>query len=146
MGEALTNGDEVLFRQIHPTFLEDDGEPSSQPFRPSEKDEDKLSVDRETLTTPADSHALYVSNGWESVAVYGLSVGEFGKEKLPCSSNPLEKTDKQAANPAHALADYSAFSANKQKTIAKRLKKDARARGVLFAPPKAPAASDAPAA
>ncbi len=132
MGEALTDAGEVLFRQIHPTFVEDDGEPSSQPFIPSKKDNNMLSVDRSSLTDVASSHALYIANGQASIAVYGITVDEFDKEKLPCTADPLEKTEKLAANPAHALANYAAFSAGQQKTIAKRLKIVARARGVLF--------------
>ena len=134
MGEALADAGEVLFRQIHPTFVEEDGEPSSQPFMPSKKDNNMLSVDRSSLTDAADSHALYVANGQASAAVYGLTVGEFDKENLRCTADPLAKTDKLTANPAHALADYTAHSANQQKNIAKRLKIVARARGALFAP------------
>ena len=134
MGEALVDVAEILFRQIHPTFVEDDGEPSSQPFMPSKKDNNMLSVDRSSLTDAAGSHALYVANGQASAAVYGLTVSEFGEENLPCTSDPLAKTDKLTANPAHALADYTAHSPNQQKNIAKRLKIVARARGLLFAP------------
>lgn len=134
MGEALTDADEVLFRQIHPKWVEDDGEPSSQPFIPTKKDNNKLSVDRSSLTEASDSYALFLASGLASVAVYGLTVGEFGKENLPCTADPLEKTDEQSANPAHALADYTAFSAGQQKLIARRLKIVARARGVMFSP------------
>ncbi len=137
MGEALADADEVLFRQIHPTWVEDDGEPSSQPFMPTKKDNNMLSVDRSALTEAPASHALYIASGRASVAVYSLTVGEFSKEKLPCHANPLEKTDTEAANPAHALADYTAYSANQQKNIAKRLKLVARARGCLYSPPAA---------
>lgn len=131
MGEKLINNSEVLFRQVHPSFLEKNGEPSSQPFKPSEKDANLMSVDRSTITTAAASYALYTSNGFSSVAVYGLSVGEFEVEKISCTSNPVDKTSTQAANPAHALANYENFRTSSQKNIAKRLKRVALNRGKL---------------
>ena len=126
----LTDDDEVLLRQIHPSFVQA-GEPSSQPFAPTPKDDNKLSVDRGTMTTPAASHALFTGNGHASVAVYGLSVGEFGEENLPCHSDPLAATATEAANPAHAYADYAAHVPAQQKNRAKRLKRHALARGQL---------------
>jgi hypothetical protein len=130
MDDKLSDGGEVLFRQIHPTFYQN-GEPSSQPFMPTPKDQNKLSVDRSALTTAATAHALFTANGHESVAVYGISVGEFGSEALECASDPLDATEDQQANPAHAIADYSPHGGSKQKTIAKRLKIKALARGCL---------------
>ena len=128
--ERLTDGDEVLFRQIHPSFLQR-GEPSSAPFSPTLKDGNKLSVDRSSITTATLSHELYKTNGHYSVAVYGVTVGKFEDEKIDCCSDPLEATDVQKANPAHAFADYSSHSANQQKIKAKRLKRKALARGCL---------------
>jgi hypothetical protein len=129
MRERLTYEDEVLFRQIHPSFVEKDGRPSSQPFHPTDKDDNKLSLDRSTITDAAGAFALYIGNGHKSAAVYGLSVGEFKEHNLPCVSDPLAATDDRAANPAHAYADFSQHGANKQKTVAKRLKVKALARG-----------------
>lgn len=128
MSDTLPDDDELLFRQVHPNFVVD-GQLSSQPFQPTDKDANKLSVDRSSLTDAASSHALYVANGFASAGVYALSVGEFGKETLPCVSDPLPATEVSQANPAHAVADYSAHSSSKQKTIAKRLKQKAIERG-----------------
>lgn len=127
MSEKLTNAGEVLFRQIHPSFVEN-GVPSSQPFKPTEKDQNQLSLDRSSLTTAAKSHALYLESGLSSEAVFGLTVGEFTSETINCQSDPLKGPP---ANPAHTLADYSAFTGNQQKNIAKRLKLKALARGRL---------------
>jgi hypothetical protein len=131
MGDRLTTDEELLFRQIHPSFVES-GYPSSQPFLPTSKDDNKLSVDRSTITTPSNAFALYTSNGHCSAAVYGLSVGEFKEQDLPCVSDPLEAMEDQAANPAHAYADYAQHGTSKQKNIAKRLKHRAIARGCLY--------------
>jgi hypothetical protein len=122
MADQLKNEAEVLFRQVHPSFIYGD-EPSSQPFQPTPKDDDRLSVDRSSLTTAADAYFLYTSTGRESAAVYGL--------ELPCISDPLEATEREPANPAHAYADYSAHGVSQQKNKAKRLKQKALARGRL---------------
>jgi hypothetical protein len=138
----LSDVDEVMLRQIHPTFIED-GEPSSQPFRPTPKDENKLSVDRGSKTTPAGAYDLFVASGLKSVAVYGVSVAEFGDQGVSCHPDAIEAGDGIVANPAHAFADYSAHADSKQKTVAKRIKLKAIARGRLH-PPDGPAAQDGP--
>lgn len=128
MADKLDDENELLFRQVHPSFVID-GQVSSQPFHPTDKDDNKLSVDRASLTTAANSHALYTANGFSSAAVYALNVAEFAEEALSCVSDPLPAANGLAENPAHAYADYSAFRTNQQKNIAKRLKKKAVARG-----------------
>ena len=127
----LSDDEEVLFRQVHPRFMQDNA-PSSQSFMPTPKDNNKLSVDRSALTTAKDSHGLYTGNGLESAAVYGLTVGEFRGQDIPCIEDPLDASDGKAANPAHALADYEAHTPRRQKTKAKRLKQMALARGRLY--------------
>ena len=129
--QPLCDGDEVLFRQIHPSFY-DNSYPSSGPFAPSAKDDSKLSVDRSSLTTAAASHALFTGNGFASVAVYGVSVAEFNAESLPCHPDPLRAEGALAANPAHAYADFSAFNPSQSKKIAKRLRNNAVQRGRLY--------------
>jgi hypothetical protein len=130
MNERLADGAEVLFRQIHPNFYEQ-GEPSSQAFNPTDKDDHKLSVDRSARATAAGSFALYTGNGFKSVAVYGVSVDEFTQESIACFSDPLPKVGVFAENPAHSYADYSAHRSASRKNIAKLLKRKAIARGSL---------------
>lgn len=128
--DKLSDADEVLFRQIHPSFMED-GEPSSQPFMPTPKDQNQLSVDRGSITTAKASHDLFLSAGLISAAVYGVTVGEFEEHAIACAADPIVATEEVSANPAHAYADYSPHATNKQKTLAKRIKQRALARGQL---------------
>jgi len=130
MIETLTNKEELLLRQVHPTFVQN-GQISSQPFCPTPKDDNKLSVDRASMTSPRAAHSLFIANGGQSVAVYGLSVDEFLREELTCHADPLKASDGKRANPAHAVADYSAHAPGQQKNKAKRLKLKAVARGSL---------------
>lgn len=134
MENKLTSGDEVLFRQIHPNSLQD-GEPGSDRFRPSEVDNNKLSTDRSSVTSPEAAHRLYTSTGKLSAAVFGLSVEEFATESISCVVDPIKDDPVLPDNPAHALADYSDHDAKKQKVVAKRLKSLAIKRGFLYLHP-----------
>ncbi|MDD1536094.1 MULTISPECIES: hypothetical protein [unclassified Bradyrhizobium] len=133
MKKRLTNAHEVLFRQIHPKFIEN-GEPSSDRFRPSAQDQNMLSLDRSALITASEAHAQYVATGKQSAAVFGVSVAEFAKESLTCVEDPIPVKETTPANPAHCLADYSPHALKDQKLIAKRLKRVAIARGRLHPP------------
>lgn len=130
----IEDNNEILFRQIHPTLYQD-GVIASTAFRPTPTDKGQLSVDRSSLTTSAASFDLYVSNGRESVAVYGVSVGQYGAEGVFCHPDPLPATDKLKANPAHAYADFSGIvSLKDQRRKAQRLRDRALERGRLHPP------------
>lgn len=135
MGRPLTDPNEVLFRQIHPSNYKN-GRPASDRFRPQPSDNGLMSVDRSSLTTAAASHALYTSTGSQSAAVFGVSVEEFTGEALKCLEDPLEAEVGQLANPAHASVDYTDFDEKKWKTISKRLWAKAVTRGCLHSPEK----------
>jgi hypothetical protein len=102
----ITNASEIMFRQVHP-MLYAAGAVASSAFMPTEGDRGQLSVDRESLTTPQASFDLYRENGRQSAAVYGVSVGEFTVEGIPCQPDPLPATEYLKANLAHAYADYN---------------------------------------
>jgi len=86
------------------------------------------------MTTSKDAYELYVSNKRKSVATFGVTVGEFGEQRLSCFPDPVKCTETTKANPAHARVDFSALGTNQQKKIAKRLKKAAVSRGILYKP------------
>jgi hypothetical protein len=128
MKERLADLSEILFRQIHPHFIQD-GQICSPAFCPTPKDNNLLSVDRGSLTTAQAARHLFVTNGGKSDAVYALSVEEFEQERLACHSDPIEESDGVVENLSHAVADFSVCSAQEQKKKAKRLKLKAIARG-----------------
>lgn len=130
LGDEITDPDELLFRQIHPSFIEN-GEPSSQPFRPTPKDRDLLSVDRSALTSASASFDLFIQNGYQSAAVYGVTAVEFNDESISCHSDPIPDTDDARGNPAHAVASYQTLNESKKRLVAKRIKAKALARGKL---------------
>jgi len=130
MSKLLTDHAEVLFRQIHPTYYQN-GVPSKSRFMPQPNDNGFMSVDRGKLTTAAASHAAYLAAGKQSAAVFGISVGEFASETLPCAEDPVEATDEKPANPAHALVDYTSFDEKTRRLISIRLWAKATSRGQL---------------
>ena len=126
----IGNADEIMFRQIHP-ILYQAGAVASSAFMPTEDDQGQMSVDRESLTSPKASFDLYRENGRQSAAVYGVSVGEFTVEGIPCLPDPLPATEIQKANAAHAYADYNGIGTNQRRKKAQRLRTVALRRGLL---------------
>jgi hypothetical protein len=118
----LMNDLTILFRQAHPSFVEND-EVTSQAFIPFPKDEGKPSVDDGDLTT-AEAAFNYWTNdlGNESAGTWGVTCNEVTDSGLSYESNPLPK------NPAHALIDFTAHPEKHHRKLAKKLKAFANAR------------------
>jgi hypothetical protein len=131
--EVLSNEDEVLLRQINPQWLQK-GIVTSQAFDPFPKDHGMLSVDRSDLVTPQESYQRFKADGFDSCAVYGVTVAEFDAEDIETLSDPIEASEDRRENPAHALADYRPFSKKDRKKKARALKNKSIERGVLFTP------------
>lgn len=92
-------------------------------------DDDKLSVDRSSLTTARDAYNTFIANGFKSDAVYGVTVGEFNDHDLKCYSDP------KTYNTAHSYADFSHRTRSaERKRLAKKLRDVATARGCLYQP------------
>ena len=137
-GPRLTDSSELLFRQINPKWLVDDGVPSSMSFVPSRHDTDCLSVDRSACTDAAASYRFFTSSppaglGLNSSGVWALTVDEVSKVNLAAFSDPEPASaDEIPANHAHAVIDFEGMSGNQQKNISRRLKVFATERGPLW--------------
>lgn len=125
MRNRLCNKEELLYRQIRKREM-NQGLPSSQAFRPEPKDDDRLSLDRSALTTTQKSFERFLDKGYDTVAVFGLTVGEFKGVGVLCYSDPTP------CNEAHVFANFSGFNGSQQKKKARRLKEIAIDRGQLF--------------
>jgi len=131
MKASVLDQAELLYRHVHPTFIEA-GEPSSAAFRPTSKDDGKLSVDRSSISTAEESFKLHVNGKkLQAAGTYGLLVSEFSSVEVSCFPDPLSQSDEQPANPAHAYGDFSHLNSGKQKVAAKKLKRQAIGRGCL---------------
>ena len=117
------NDDNLLYRQIHPSWITE-GEVGSQAFRPSKKDEGKLSVHDGEQVEAIDSWSHYTRvENFESVGVMAVTVGEC--KSLGLSVNPSPKL----LTPFHCEIDFTEFSGNQRKIKSQQLADFAKARG-----------------
>lgn len=118
--------DTLLLRQVHPNFVQE-GRVTSQAFRPTPKDEHRLSVDNGDRIQAKASWARFTSSpSCSSVGVMAVSQAECTAQALPVNEdgNPY---------PEHCSIDFSAFEKKEIERKAKVLSRQAQARGWLFA-------------
>lgn len=120
----LSDRDELLLRQVHPSFLAA-GSPTSQAFMPTPKDDARLSVDRGSMTTAADAFQRHASR-YVTAGVWAISVGEVGAVELHADGDPIE------GNRAHAVVVFEGKSNRDAKIAARLLARLAKDRGALY--------------
>lgn len=119
------NNNTFLLRQIHPGFVQN-GRASSQAFRPTLKDEQKLSVYDGDQITPADAFEHYTKTlKLGSSGVLAVSMAECRALDLPVTPDP-------DSFPEHVLIDFSAYGKSATEKKAKLLKAKAEVRGWLY--------------
>lgn len=108
----------LLYRQVNPSWMQN-GEPSSQVFSPTPKDEKKLSVYDGDQINAEDSWKHFTNTlGLSSKGTLAITVSEFEEEDLVVV--PDSETFKE-----HTLVDFSDYSKNQIKSKAKKLKQKA---------------------
>lgn len=124
--EILTDTEEMLFRQVHPSWV-DDGVPSSQAFIPTRKDEGELSIARGSLTTAEAAFKNYTTvQQFDSAGSWGISVGEvLTAAELNCLGAPLD------GDQAHGFVDFRGLARRQAEKKGKLLVARARQRGRL---------------
>ncbi len=121
------NSNTVLLRQVHPNFWQN-GRVASLAFRPTPKDEKKLSLYDGDKIAPQPAHRHFTAlPDCKSIGVLGVTVAECAELDLPAIEDP-------EPFPEHILLDYSAFEKKAVETKAKLLKAKAEFRGWLFGP------------
>lgn len=119
----------LLLRQIHPSFLQA-GVATSQAFRPTPKDESKLSIyDGDQIA--AEAAWVHYTAGLKlaSIGTMAVTVAECQAECLPARPDP-------EPFPEHAVIDFTGLSEGQCRAKSKKLLASAQARGFLFqAPP-----------
>lgn len=114
-----------LLRQIHPSFVQA-GRVTSQAFRPTPKDEQRLSVYDGDQIQPQAAWQHFTQNpACNSAGVLAVSKGECDGEQLPVVADGVPF-------PEHCYLDYSAFDKNTIEKKAKALSRFAQSRGWLF--------------
>jgi len=125
----------LLHRQVHPSFVQADGVSSqlfsvtSQTFRPTPKDEQKLSVYNGEKFTAEDSYDHFIKEGYVSAGVLSLSISECESESLTVleDNNPFD---------GHTHIDFTSLSVSSTEKKAKKLKRFALDRGWQHGPLK----------
>jgi hypothetical protein len=121
----LSNPDDLLFRQIHPAWI-DDGVPSSQAFKPTRKDDGMLSIALGGLSTAEGAFVHHTTVlKLASIGSWGVSVAEVSATGLTGYAEPL------ADSPAHGFIDFRELTRGQVESKAKVLLAGARARGRL---------------
>ncbi|SDZ91553.1 hypothetical protein SAMN05660909_00123 [Chitinophaga terrae (ex Kim and Jung 2007)] len=118
--------DILLFRQIHPSFVQNNGVSNqafvtSSAFKPTPKDDNKLSVYNSAFFDAKQAFEHYVKSN-KSYGVLAVSVDDCESEELLCidDNHPFE---------GHASIDYSRHPSNSRKEkIAKRIRDKAMIR------------------
>ena len=114
-----------LLRQVHPEFVQQ-GQPSSQVFRPTPKDRKLLSVYDGDQISPGEAFEHYTSRlGLSSVGVLVVTVDE-------CETCELNPRPDPETFPEHAVIDFSEYGENEIRKRAKQLKTFAMNRGWLY--------------
>lgn len=115
----------LLLRQIHPSFVQQ-GRVTSQAFRPTPKDEHRLSVYDGDMIEPPPAYEHYTGTlGHASVGVMAVSVAECAGLNLPAVSDP-------EPFPEHAVIDFTGFEKRLVEKKAKLLKARAEQRDWLY--------------
>lgn len=124
----LNDPHELLYRQVHPNWI-DDGEPSSQAFKPTKKDEGMLSIALGSKTTAEDAFRHHTETlGLASGGTWAVSVEEASDVELRAYEQPLDNS------PAHGFIDFRNTGGSAAERKAKQLRVNARDRGCLHQP------------
>jgi len=125
----------LLHRQVNPSFVQADNVSSqafsvtSQTFKPTPKDEFKLSVYNGEKYTAEESYLHFASEGYSSAGVLSLEVNECDAESLPT-------TEDNKPFDGHSYVDFTGLTNSSIEKKAKKLKKYALERGWQHGPVK----------
>ncbi|MFY8214290.1 MAG: hypothetical protein ACOVKJ_07505 [Flavobacterium sp.] len=125
----------VIHRQVNPSFIQADVisvqafSVTSQTFKPTPKDEFKLSVYNGNKYTAEESFNHFIEFGYPSAGVLSLQVSE-------CSTESLNVQEDNNPFDGHSYVDFTGLSGSSIEKKAKKLKKYATERGWQHGPIK----------
>lgn len=121
------NDDTLLHRQVHPSWIQQ-GRVTSQAFKPTPKDNHKVSVYDGDLVDARGSWRHFTGElGCESAGVLAVSV-------LECCEQQLNAYPDPEPFPEHAVIDFTGHAENQIRKKAKSLRSFAQQRGWQFVP------------
>lgn len=125
------NPDTLLLRQVHPNWIQKDSvslqvfTATSQTFKPTPKDEAKLSVYNGEKFTGQSSFEHYTADGKQSGGVLAVSHTE-------CIQNTLTAVEDNDPFDGHTYIDYTGKTQSEIEKIAKKMRTTAITRGWLY--------------
>ena len=126
-GNCVLNANTLLYRQIHPKFVQK-GRVTSQAFRPTSKDKKRLSVYNGNLITAEESWRHYTNKlNLRSVGVLAVTKAECEGQALSVESDPTRFLE-------HAEIDFRGLGRSAIERKADSLKTAACARGWQYRP------------
>ena len=121
------NSDTLLYRMVNPSWMIE-GQPTSQTFKPTRKDNWRLSVYDGDQISPQDAYEHYASLGHKAVGVLAVAVAECESLNLTVSPDPLLDF------PEHTTIDFAAHSRKGVEVVARVLRERANVRGWQYRP------------
>lgn len=119
------NKETQLYRQVNPAWVQQ-GRITSQAFKPTPKDQKRLSVYDGDLLSAEEAWSHYNAElGFSSVGVLAVSCAECEDLELPVVSDPTPFLQ-------HALICFDACTASQIERKAKKLRARAEERGWLY--------------
>jgi hypothetical protein len=124
-------GTTLLLRQIHPSFVQA-GFVTSQAFRPTPKDESKLSVYDGDQIFPEQSWIHYTQNlGLAAAGTMAVTVADCSTEGLSVRADPEPFAE-------HVVIEFEGLTDGQCRSKSKKLQAKAQDRGWLYQSPPAP--------
>ena len=117
--------DTLLLRQIHPSFVRE-GKVTSQAFRPTPKDQNRLSCD--------DGDQISAEDAWRRFTDSYQSVGVMAVSHRECSDLKLGVFPDGEPYPEHVSIDFDGLSGKQREKCGKKLRARAETRGWQFSP------------
>ena len=121
------NSDTLLYRMISPSFIQN-GFSISPAFKPTRKDNGRLSVYEGDQIGPQDAYEHYASLGYQAVGVLAVSVAECESLDLAVTPDPLP------GFPEHTTIDFTTLSRKDIEIASRALRERANARGWQYRP------------
>lgn len=125
--ELLIERDELLWRNAHPAWIVD-GELTSQAFRPTPKDHQKLSTAREAKVSAEENFKEFTQQ-FDSAGVWAVSVGEVEDQGVRSIYDEHSPSTPKPCLKGHTSIDFTGVSNSQAKRIGGRLRDLAEARG-----------------
>lgn len=127
--------DLLVIREIHPNWIVN-SRLSSQAFKPTKKDNSKLSLRNSEKISPIESYKFQTEKlNFQSAGNCAIKISEVAEVALQCIESPITT---EPVDPSHCHIDFSGLTGGQIQTKADKLVNFARTRGFLYQPPPTP--------